>query len=238
MSEYTGNMLVSNSWTTPITGWVTHSTSDWDSTTVTFNNLAVGAETGSQEIWTSTSNTDTWTYSITDGSGYTWTGSKNCGFESEDDGGTVNCNFQASGPTFNVIMPQSSSCSQTLSGYVGLMLVSNQMGFPITGWVKHYTSDYGSSTITFANLANGTKTPSQGIATGPSNVDHWSYCFTGNGSTYTNEKDCGFESSDQGQTVTLEFITTGTQSTFHVITPVSSDCSQSMSAQTGGCTNP
>jgi hypothetical protein len=231
-------MLVSNSWTTPISGWVTHSTSDWDSTTVTFNNLPVGAKTPAQTIWTSTSDTDHWSYSITDGSGYTWTGEKDCGFESEDNNGTVNCNFQASGPTFHVIMPQSSSCSQTLSGYVGLMQVYNQMGFPITGWVKHYTSDYGSSVVTFANLADGTYSGTQGIATGPSNVDHWSYCFTGNGSTYTNEKDCGFESEDQAQTLTLEFSTTGSSSTFLVIPPVTSECSQSMSAQTGGCGNP
>jgi hypothetical protein len=230
MTMHTGNMIVTNNWTTPISGYVTHHTSDWPDTTVSFTNLAVGASTPPQGITTSTSDTDHWQYSMTDGSGYTWQSEKDCGFEGSDSGGTVTCAFVAQGPEFQINMPVSSSCSQGMSGYVGLMQVTNNLWAPITGNVQHYTTDYGTTTVEFTNLAVGASTPPQGIATGSSNTDQWSYSISLAGVSSSGSKNCGYESSDAPNTATVAFSgTDSNNSELQVNMPSSSSCSSSMS---------
>jgi hypothetical protein len=234
MAEHTGYMQVRNDWITPISGKVTHHTSDWPDTEIVFTNLAVGATTPPQSITTSTSNTDHWQYSMTDGSGYTWSGEKDCGFESEDDGGTVTIAFDAQEMQLQVNMPKSSSCSQGLAGHVGLMTVTNSLWAPISGYVQHYATDYGTTIVRFTNLGVNESTPAQGISTGATNRDQWEYSIqmsAGGGElSSAGSHNCGFESEDSCQTVTLEFKGTDkSDSDFLMTMPKSSSCSSGMS---------
>lgn len=59
-------------------------------------------------ISTQTSSKDRWSVSFLNSSGELRTGQENCGFESEDNGGTVTVNLGSE--EFDIVMPKSSSC--------------------------------------------------------------------------------------------------------------------------------
>lgn len=117
-----------------------------------------------------------------------------------------------------------------MSGYVGLMQVTNKLWAPITGYVEHYTTDYGTTRVNFTNLAVGATTqPPLGIATSSSNKDRWSYSITLAGVSSTGSMNCGYESEDSPKTVTVAFAGPDRDDAeFQVKMPTSSSCSDGM----------
>jgi hypothetical protein len=110
MSEYTGTFSVQNETGGFITNLVAqHTTSSWPPGTVTEGSLANGGTSGTGQVDTSTSNTDYWTISFTNGVGILIVGSTTCGFESNDNG--LNVVIKLYPTYFSVIMPRSSSCN-------------------------------------------------------------------------------------------------------------------------------
>lgn len=235
MTQYTGFMVVKNSWTVPFqSGQVVHYTSDWPSSTIKLAGLAPGKTSDPVAITTSTTNTDHWQYTFSDGSGFTWQNTKNCAFDSEDNKGTVIIDINANSMEFIINMPKSSDCSQGLAGYAGSMKVTNRLWAPISGSVSHYTTDYGTTTIPLTNLGVGESTTIYAIATGPSNTDHWKYSIqmvTGDGSLYSMDKhDCAYWKEDHPKTVEILFKGQDKNSSdWYMNMPSSSDCSSSMS---------
>lgn len=98
------------------TGWAKHWTTDWGEEKIVLDGLGKGDQSLSQQFKTSTSNKDRWAFyaKLTDGTEYS-VAEKQCGYESSDAGKTVILQPIVSGSsrTFNVIMPESSSCDMS-----------------------------------------------------------------------------------------------------------------------------
>jgi hypothetical protein len=95
-------------------GWAKHWTTDWGTDgPIDLANLPQGASTIKIPFKTSTSNKDRWAFSVETKDGSKWSCDEhNCGFEDEDQGGTVtlSCNVAKSNATFHIKMPESSGC--------------------------------------------------------------------------------------------------------------------------------
>jgi hypothetical protein len=114
-----------------------------------------------------------------------------------------------------------------MSMYAGYFCFQNMFGQDIvTGTAKHWTTDWGTETLTLDGLASGDQSVSLAFKTSSSNIDRWAFSVTLlNGKKYSvDEKDCGFESEDSGKTVILQAVVSGTDRTFNVIMPESSSC--------------
>lgn len=97
------------------TGWCKHWTSDYGTDgPIMLDGLAHGDTSQVITLKTSTTNRDHWMFwvKLTDGNIYS-VGDHACGFESDDSGKTVILQpcIAGSDRTFNIIMPESSSCN-------------------------------------------------------------------------------------------------------------------------------
>jgi hypothetical protein len=117
---------------------------------------------------------------------------------------------------------------QAESQYGGYFTFQNMLGGNIkTGKVKHWTTDWGAEEISLDLLQKGDQSLSKYFITSSSNKDRWSFTATlEDGWTYyVNEKNCGFETIDSGNTVILQAIWSKGSGTLNVIMPKSSSCS-------------
>ena len=124
----------------------------------------------------------------------------------------------------------SSTTPEAFSTWGGYFSFTNQLGKTITkGGASHWTTDYGVVTIDLAGLADGETSLSKAFTTSTTNKDRWGFNATlENGQKYgVDEKDCGFETEDSGQTVRLQAIIAGNTKSFYISMPKSSDCSTS-----------
>lgn len=116
------------------------------------------------------------------------------------------------------------------STWGGYFSFTNQLGGDIkSGFAKHWTSDYGTESIDLAGLGQDQTSLSRAFTTSTTNTDRWAFSATlTNGRTYkVDEKQCGFETEDSGQTVRLQAIINGDTHSFYISMPKSSDCSTS-----------
>lgn len=112
MAEYTGTFTVQNNTGGQISHVaVSHYTTDWPASTISAGKLANNGILGGGIVDTSTTNTDKWSVSFINADNQLLTGQKNCGFESEDNGGIVNVVLNPG--DFDINMPKSSSCDGT-----------------------------------------------------------------------------------------------------------------------------
>lgn len=114
--------------------------------------------------------------------------------------------------------------------WTGYFQFVNRMGSNIkTGSASHWTTDYGTETITLDGLQDQGTSLQKLFTTGSGNKDRWKFQVTlENGASYSvGEKDCDFETSDSGKTVQLQAIIAGSSRTFYISMPSSSDCSTS-----------
>jgi len=115
MSQYHGYFKVISQWPSAITGTAQHRTTDYGTTVLSFTNLQPGAASAvSAQFTTSTTNVDRWSISFTDASGRLYTANGNCGFESEDNNGTVQLLPNFPEMELMIVMPVSSGCSDDL----------------------------------------------------------------------------------------------------------------------------
>jgi len=95
-------------------GTAKHWTTDFGTESIDLAGLVEGQTSSPKTFVTSTTNTDRWAFDATlsDGTSYS-VAEKDCGFESEDAGGTVKLQaIVASGTkSFYIVMPNSSACS-------------------------------------------------------------------------------------------------------------------------------
>lgn len=95
-------------------GTAKHWTSDFGTESIDLSGLGDGDVSLAQAFTTDTSSTDHWAFNVVlaDSSSYS-VGQKNCGFETEDSGGTVRLQAIIKGSThsFYISMPKSSDCS-------------------------------------------------------------------------------------------------------------------------------
>jgi hypothetical protein len=109
MSTYSGNFVVTNNTGGTITNCVvSHICSGQPTATLPPCTLANGETSKSIAFTTETSSKDRWSVSFVNSGNELRTGQENCGFESEDKGGTVTINLAPE--DFDVEMPVSSSC--------------------------------------------------------------------------------------------------------------------------------
>ncbi len=109
MSTYTGNFVVVNNTGTQITSCIVcHVCSGQPTSTLAPCTLENGDKSGLVAISTQSSSKDRWSVSFLNSNNELMTGYETCGFESEDNGLTVQIILNAD--YFNIIMPKSSSC--------------------------------------------------------------------------------------------------------------------------------
>lgn len=109
MSTYTGNFVVLNNTGGQITNCiVSHVCSGQPTSTYGPGTLQEGQTSAPIGLSTQTSSKDRWSVSFLNSLGELYTGQENCGFESEDNGGTVTINLGSE--EFDIVMPKSSSC--------------------------------------------------------------------------------------------------------------------------------
>jgi hypothetical protein len=111
MSTSTGQFVVTNNTGGTITNCiVSHVCSG--QTTTTFGPAPLNEGQSSNPatpLSTQSSSKDRWSVSFLNSLGELMTGQENCGFESEDQGGTVTINLGSE--KFDIVMPKSSSCN-------------------------------------------------------------------------------------------------------------------------------
>jgi hypothetical protein len=108
MSTYSGNFVVNNNTGATITDCIVCHVCSGQKTTLTGTmTLNQGQSSDKFPIWTQSSSKDRWSVSFV-GNGQLFTGYETCGFESEDNNGTVTINLGAE--DFSIVMPSSSSC--------------------------------------------------------------------------------------------------------------------------------
>lgn len=97
----------------------------------------------------------------------------------------------------------------------------------VSGSAKHWTTDWGTENLDLAGLANGDTSLTTAFKTSTSDTDRWAFSVQcDDGSSYSvDEKDCGFEHSDMGGTVTLQAVVANGSRTLQIIMPESSNCS-------------
>ena len=101
-------MIVTNNTGTTITNCIVcHVCSGQPTTISDALTLTQGSASQKYAMSTQSSSKDRWSVSFV-ANGQLYTGYETCGFESEDQGGTVNLNLGAE--DFDVVMPSSSSC--------------------------------------------------------------------------------------------------------------------------------
>jgi hypothetical protein len=109
-----------------------------------------------------------------------------------------------------------------MSTYSGYFIVTNNTGGTITSCVaSHIASGQPTATLQPCTLANGQSSEKVPFTTESSSKDRWSVSFINSGNELrTGQENCGFESEDQGGTVTLNLA----PEDFDVEMPVSSSC--------------
>jgi hypothetical protein len=109
MSTYTGYFVVINNTGATITNVaVTHYTTDFGANTFHTSSLPDATTSPPTPLKTSTSNKDRWSVAFIGAGGQLFTGQENCGFESEDNGGTVRVILNPE--DWDIYMPVSSPC--------------------------------------------------------------------------------------------------------------------------------
>lgn len=119
---------------------------------------------------------------------------------------------------------------EVFSTWGGYFTFTNQLGQDITsGTAKHWTTDFGTESIDLGGLPNGQPSIAKAFTTSTASTDRWAFTATvTDGTTYkVDEKDCGFETEDSGQTVKLQALIAGGTRSFYISMPKSSDCSTS-----------
>lgn len=115
-SNYGGYFQVKNDWNTPISGYVNHKASGAGEQKLPFKDLEVGDTSDPIAFTTRSSSTDHWIYKMVSND-ITFTGDKDCGFEREDENGTVTVKFKGTNSDGSIVidMPHSSDCSSTIT---------------------------------------------------------------------------------------------------------------------------
>lgn len=117
MSMFAGYFKFQNMTGQKITkGSCGHWTTDWGRSDIDLSGLEAGGMSEAKDFTTSSSNRDRWTFDITLADGKSYRCQEHaCGFESEDNGGTVILQVIVKGDShsFHMIMPRSNSCSSS-----------------------------------------------------------------------------------------------------------------------------
>ena len=106
--------VTNNTGSTMSSGDVQHQTSSYGTQSCPFTNLGSGSTSPAVQLTTGPSSTDHWCFSFYI-NGVLYTGDKDCGVEPSDANGTITWQFNSNGG-YNVIMPESSSCSGNWQG--------------------------------------------------------------------------------------------------------------------------
>jgi hypothetical protein len=205
MSEQIIYVRVVNHWTTPISGSVTHIAPAAPSATISFHNLPVGASSQELAVVTGGNGLDHWSYLMQDASHHAWSGELQCDIDPADDGGRVECVFDAAESELRIVRPAASACVQQLQGYGGFMRVRNSFDHPISGWVMHQTTDFGTAPVSFRDLKPGDETEIVAFASGASSMDRWYYEIELDGAAYRGVHKCSFGPEYRGRMAILDF---------------------------------
>lgn len=108
-------------------------------------------------------------------------------------------------------------------------MVNNTGGQITSCIVSHVCSGQPTSTFGPATMQQGDSSDKIGLSTQTSSKDRWSVSFLNSlGELRTGQENCGFESDDQGGTVTINL---GSEE-FDIVMPKSSSCDDNSYQQT------